>query len=71
MLIAFEIAQAVRLDGQEIMEFEESLRKTKDCFYQYLPLQILEEGGASNQKQDLDSSYPICMLFQVQSQTQA
>ena len=70
MLIAFETAQAVQLEGQEITEFEESLGKTKERFYQCLPLQILKEAGASKRKQELDGSYPIRMALEDQSQTQ-
>ena len=70
MLIAFETVRAIRLDGQEIVEFGESLRKTKDRFYRYLPLQILDEVGVPKRKQELDGSCPIRMFLEDQSQTQ-
>ena len=70
MLIAFETERVVSLEGPEIPEFEERLKKTKERFYQSLPLQILKEVEAPKRKQELDGSYSICMFLENQSQTQ-
>ena len=67
MLIAFETERVVSLEGPEIPEFEERLKKTKERFYQCLPLQILKEVGASKRKQELDGSCSIYMCLEGQS----
>ena len=70
MLIAFEKERVVSLEGPEIPEFEEKLKKTKERFYQSLPLQILKEVEAPKRMQELDGSYSLCMFLENQSQTQ-
>ena len=70
MLISFETERVVSLEGPEIPEFEEKLKKTKKRFYQSLQLQILKEVEAPKRMQELDGSYSICMFLENQSQTQ-